>query len=290
MVIIWLYVLQLFTLPCFSMWVPIGSMLKVDNFTQAALLSSIKNINLSYNRNDILRINISIVHYQDSSDILEISNKACILFEKGVSAIFGYLDRAISKHVQSMCDAMEIPYITVQWDPYQERGRSINLYPYADALAKIYYLIIKDMKWKSFILLYDSTNSLIRLKLTLKKLNTINYPIVFYRIINETNYRYVLKDIKDSGEKNIVIDCSYDILENLLYQALQVGIISDKYNLFITSLEELKSNSDQKYTPEEQQCEECFKSTKSRDSTWRYILWISLVISVNHLGNNLSTS
>ena len=49
-------------------------------------------------------------------------------------------------------------------------------------------------------------------------------------------YRYMLRQIKNSKERNIIIDVSFDTLENILYQALQTGILSDEFNIFITSL------------------------------------------------------
>lgn len=45
-----------------------------------------------------------------------------------------------------------------------------------------------------------------------------------------------MKEVKLSGYRNIIIDCSYDILENVLKQAQQVGIMSEQYRVIIASL------------------------------------------------------
>jgi len=42
--------------------------------------------------------------------------------------------------------------------------------------------------------------------------------------------------IKNSEIENIIIDCSYEILDEVLKQAQQVGILSDKHRVIVTSL------------------------------------------------------
>jgi hypothetical protein len=45
-----------------------------------------------------------------------------------------------------------------------------------------------------------------------------------------------MQEIKTSEIENIIIDCSSDILEEVLRQAQQVGILSDKHKVIVTSL------------------------------------------------------
>ena len=45
-----------------------------------------------------------------------------------------------------------------------------------------------------------------------------------------------MKEIKDAEFENIIIDCSIDILEEVLRQAQQVGIMSEKNKIIVTSL------------------------------------------------------
>lgn len=45
-----------------------------------------------------------------------------------------------------------------------------------------------------------------------------------------------MKEIKDAEFENIIIDCSIDILEEVLKQAQQVGIMSEKNKIIVTSL------------------------------------------------------
>lgn len=51
----------------------------------------------------------------------------------------------------------------------------------------------------------------------------------------QDNYRAVLRRIKVSEEKNIILHCSATILPEVLKQAQQVGIITDQHQFIITS-------------------------------------------------------
>lgn len=62
------------------------------------------------------------------------------------------------------------------------------------------------------------------------------YPVTVRRIGPDPNYRPILKKVKDSGEENIIIDCSIDILAEVLKQSLQVGILSDKHRVIVTNM------------------------------------------------------
>lgn len=51
------------------------------------------------------------------------------------------------------------------------------------------------------------------------------------------NYRPQLRRVKLSGDKNIIISCSIDVLPEILKQAQQVGLLSDEHQIIITSLD-----------------------------------------------------
>ena len=62
----------------------------------------------------------------------------CHLLRSGVAALFGPQSGTTSSHVQSICDAMEIPHIETRWDYRLRRDEySVNLYPHPSALSKV---------------------------------------------------------------------------------------------------------------------------------------------------------
>ena len=70
--------------------------------------------------------------------ILSFFFSVCHLLRSGVAALFGPQSGTTSSHVQSICDAMEIPHIETRWDYRLRRDEySVNLYPHPSALSKV---------------------------------------------------------------------------------------------------------------------------------------------------------
>ena len=73
----------------------------------------------------------------------------CHLLRSGVAALFGPQSGTTSSHVQSICDAMEIPHIETRWDYRLKRDDySVNLYPHPTTISKV------STKEKFFIVCY----------------------------------------------------------------------------------------------------------------------------------------
>lgn len=51
------------------------------------------------------------------------------------------------------------------------------------------------------------------------------------------NFRQVLRNVKLSEAKNIIIDCSVELLPEVLKQAQQVGLMSDQHHIIISCLD-----------------------------------------------------
>lgn len=56
-------------------------------------------------------------------------------------------------------------------------------------------------------------------------------------ITSNENYRPQLRRVKLSEDKNVIISCSIEALPEILKQAQQVGLLSDKHQFIITSLD-----------------------------------------------------
>ncbi|XP_068207358.1 glutamate receptor ionotropic, kainate 1-like [Palaemon carinicauda] len=98
-----------------------------------------------------------------NSDSFRASRKVCSLLKSGVAAIFGPQSSQTSAHVQSICDALEIPHIENRWDFRLTRDAySVNLYPHPSTLAQAYTDVLKSLGWKKFCIIYETNNGLIR--------------------------------------------------------------------------------------------------------------------------------
>ena len=104
----------------------------------------------------------------------------CHLLRSGVAALFGPQSGTTSSHVQSICDAMEIPHIETRWDYRLKRDDySVNLYPHPTAISKVRkkkntnsfckYFTFNTIPWKDWSFIYQLPFKLIpRLKTYLR--------------------------------------------------------------------------------------------------------------------------
>ena len=184
----------------------------------------------------------------DNSFIAE--RKTCHLLEKGVVAIFGPLSKSASEHIRSITDSMEIPFIETRWNYRSQKvigsnsgsGYAFNLHPDITSLGGAYLDVLEAYHWKTITILYQDNDSFMTLKKILEKTGTIG-PMDKFRLVvkqlvkNKNGYRDVLKEIFMSESNLIVLDCEKYILEEVLKQCQQVGLISQGYSFLLTSLD-----------------------------------------------------
>ncbi|CAL7945896.1 unnamed protein product [Xylocopa violacea] len=218
--------------------VHIGGLFDNDEGIQRTFETSIKTVNRERHRNEeFANVFLEAESIEVGTDPFEVSQKVCELMATGVAAIFGPQNKFTSEHVQSMCDTMEMPHIYGRWESMQARGKGINLYPHAETLSTIFNQIITDYEWKNFAILYENMDSLIRTHRLLERPDVKSHVIFLYHLGTGPSYRGVMREIKEAEIENIVIDCSIDILETVLQQAQQVGIMSEKNRIIVTSLD-----------------------------------------------------
>ena len=91
-------------------------------------------------------------------------------------------------------------------------------------------------------ILYQDNDSMMTIQQILKKTATVGRTDQFRLVVkqlvrNENGYRDVLKEIFLSESNLIVLDCERKILEEVLIQCQQVGLISQGYSFLLTSLD-----------------------------------------------------
>ncbi|CAK9800338.1 Glutamate receptor ionotropic, kainate 2 [Anthophora plagiata] len=218
--------------------VHIGGLFDDDEGIQRTFETSIKTVNKERHENvEFSNVFLVAESNEVGTDPFDVSQKVCELMETGVAAIFGPQNRVTSEHVQSMCDTMEMPHIYGRWEPSQIRGKGINLFPHAETLSVIFDQIITGFEWKSFAILYEGTDSLIRIHRLLERWDAKGHAIFLYQLGAGPSYRKVIREIKDAEIENILIDCSIELLEEVLKQAQQVGVMSEKNKIIVTSLD-----------------------------------------------------
>ena len=87
--------------------------------------------------------------------------------------------------------------------------------------------------------MYENEESLVRLQEVAKLPKGFDSDLkVTFRQLNtdSTDYRPLLKQIKIDTDTRIVLDCSFEKIESVLVQALEVGIVTDYHSYIINSM------------------------------------------------------
>jgi len=81
---------------------------------------------------------------------------ACHQVGGGVSAIFGPQDSLLGSHIQSLCDALDIPHIEARIDLEPEiKEFSINLYPSPTIIGNALRELINYLNWTKIAVIYE---------------------------------------------------------------------------------------------------------------------------------------
>lgn len=81
---------------------------------------------------------------------------ACLQVSAGVNAIFGPQDPLLGSHVQSLCDALDIPHIESRVDMEPEMKEfSINLHPSPRIMGSATRDLIHYLNWTKVAIIYE---------------------------------------------------------------------------------------------------------------------------------------
>ncbi|XP_055615442.1 glutamate receptor ionotropic, kainate 2 isoform X2 [Toxorhynchites rutilus septentrionalis] len=197
-------------------------------------VEAVNNEQLSYS-NYRLEAHPVTVKYGDQFDA---SKKLCKLLKTGVAAIFGPSSPKAAVHVQSICDEKEMPHIETRWDPHT-RVPTLNIYPHPHVLGRVFLDLVVAFEWEDFTIIYESGPWLPSISDLLKMYDPKGYTVTVRQLdlgLNG-NYRPVLRRVKQSDDKRIILACSIEAMPEVLKQAQQVGLMTDHHQIIITSLD-----------------------------------------------------
>ncbi|CAH1738274.1 unnamed protein product [Aphis gossypii] len=178
------------------------------------------------------------------NDMYNVTRVVCDTLKLGIAAfIDGTDDEDVENVIRSISTRTQIPFIETHWkkfhrppDPY-----SINIYPDPSLLAQAIRDIILDMDWESFTAIYQSPESLIRLKALLMHFDygqkAPGKSIKIIQIPPTDDFRPLFKELKLSGEKHIILDYEVEHITHILRQAEEVHFMGDYQSYVITNLD-----------------------------------------------------
>ncbi|XP_023801350.1 glutamate receptor ionotropic, kainate 1 isoform X3 [Cyanistes caeruleus] len=188
------------------------------------------NTTLTY---DIQRINLF--------DSFEASRRACDQLALGVAALFGPAHSSSVSAVQSICNALEVPHIQTRWKHPTVDNRDsfyINLYPDYAAISRAVLDLVLYYNWKIVTVVYEDSTGLIRLQELIKAPSRYNIKIKIRQLPSgNKDARPLLKEMKKGKEFYVIFDCSHETAAEILKQILSMGMMTEYYHYFFTTLD-----------------------------------------------------
>ncbi|XP_059506338.1 glutamate receptor ionotropic, kainate 1 isoform X2 [Stegostoma tigrinum] len=188
------------------------------------------NTTLTY---DIQRINLY--------DSFEASRRACDQLTLGVAAVFGPSHSSSISAVQSICNAMEVPHVQTRWKHRivdQKESFYVNLYPEYTSISRAILDLVQYYKWKTITVVYEDSTGLIRLQELMKAPSRYNIKVKIRQLPSgNRDAKPLLKQMKRGKEFFVIFDCTYATAAHILKQILSMGMMTEYYHYFFTTLD-----------------------------------------------------
>ncbi|KAI4458353.1 ionotropic glutamate receptor [Holotrichia oblita] len=178
-------------------------------------------------------INTHVVNVKDMGSCT-VENIVCDIIEKGIYGIIGPPSEPTNLIVQSVSEKLELPQLQTFWNPAMNdadnRTQILNLYPDANMLGKAWATLIKEMRWRSYVLLYEDDESLLQAQEILKfrREAADDFPIMI---------RKLLPDSDQSKQIHVILVCRSDRILDILKQAETINMFEDYRSYVLMSLD-----------------------------------------------------
>lgn len=170
----------------------------------------------------------------------------CELTSLGVASIFGPFSQQTVGIVSRVAEILNIPHVTCGWEPERLDSRhdfnvpthnfTLNVYPDGNTLAKALSELVTDNDWHGFTILYETPQSLMRLKDVLQIHNPNDMPITVRQLNSKGDFRPLLKQIKPTVG-DILVDCELETTYEVLKQAKDLEMTEEYQRYLFTSLD-----------------------------------------------------
>ncbi|KAK4018180.1 hypothetical protein OUZ56_000249 [Daphnia magna] len=156
----------------------------------------------------------------------------------GVQAIFGPSDPVLGPHVQSICDALDIPHLETRLDLASRTSArselSINLHPSQEVLNAAYKDLMRFLNWTKVAIIYEDEGGLLRLQDLVRSPPTSKME-VHIRQGTVNTYRQVLREIKQRDINNIIVDTRTEHVHTFFRAILQLQMNDYQYHYLFAS-------------------------------------------------------
>ncbi|XP_070143785.1 glutamate receptor ionotropic, kainate 2 isoform X3 [Drosophila kikkawai] len=174
------------------------------------------------------------IEYVPRDDSFRTTKKVCRQLEAGVQAIFGPTDPLLAGHVQSICEAYDIPHVEVRIDlEYSSKEFSVNLYPAHSLLTLAYRDVMVYLNWTKVAIIYEEDYGLFNLMHS-----TIETKAELYiRQASPESYRQVLRGIRQKEIYKIIVDTNPTHIKTFFRSILQLQMNDHRYHYMFTTFD-----------------------------------------------------
>ncbi|XP_017061663.1 glutamate receptor ionotropic, kainate 2 isoform X3 [Drosophila ficusphila] len=174
------------------------------------------------------------IEYVPRDDSFRTTKKVCRQLEAGVQAIFGPTDTLLAGHVQSICEAYDIPHIEFRIDlEYNSKEFSINLYPSHTLLTLAYRDIMVYLNWTKVAIVYEEDYGLFNLMHS----STDTKAEMYIRQASPESYRQVLRAIRQKEIYKIIVDTNPSHITTFFKSILQLQMNDHRYHYMFTTFD-----------------------------------------------------
>ncbi|XP_044011018.1 glutamate receptor ionotropic, kainate 2 isoform X4 [Aphidius gifuensis] len=190
------------------------------------------------------------IQYVPKDDSFRTSKKACKQLSRSVQGIFGPSDPLLGAHIQSICEALDVPHLEARMD-FESTFKefSINLYPSQDHMNKAFKDLMSFLNWTRVAIIYEENFGLFKLQDLVKSPPTPRTEL-YIRQAGPGSYRQVLKEIRQKEIYKLIVDTDPAHMQKFFRAILQLQMNDHRYHYMFTTfdietfdLEDFKYNS-----------------------------------------------
>ncbi|XP_066905522.1 glutamate receptor ionotropic, kainate 2 isoform X3 [Halyomorpha halys] len=197
------------------------------------------------------------IQYVPRDDSFRTTKKACGQVESGVQGMFGPWEAGLGAHVQSLCEALDLPHMEARLDLDPGfRELSINLHPPQNYLNDAVKDLISFLNWTRVAIVYEEDYAkTICAKGLFKLQELVKGPPgarteMYIRQANPASYRHVLREIRQKDIFKVIVDTNPAHMNHFFKAILQLQMNDYRYHYMFTTfdietfdLEDFKYNS-----------------------------------------------
>ncbi|XP_034111918.2 LOW QUALITY PROTEIN: glutamate receptor ionotropic, kainate 2 [Drosophila nasuta] len=177
------------------------------------------------------------IEHVPRDDSFRTTKKVCRHLETGVQAIFGPTDPLLAAHVQSICEAFDIPHIEARLDlEMNVKEFAINLYPSQHIMNMAYRDFMMYLNWTKVALIYEDDYGLFKQQDLIHSSAEMKTEM-YIRQANPETYRQVLRAIRQKEIYKIVVDTNPTNIKTFFRSILQLQMNDHRYHYMFTTFD-----------------------------------------------------